>query len=363
VIVIPKSGGAAARPPRWLRSLPCLFLLALTIPGARPAAARDLVLSVAPQAPIWGEEVVLSVRGAGCGATLSAPRITVGLLNDRSIDVDLLDDCRAASPSAFQLVSALGDLIPGLYEIRVHDVREEGISRLTFTVRRSLSLDVVPQGIATDHQPVKLLVGSYARCRGYLPKVEGSVITITYFDSCLFPSFVPGVVYTEIDLGVLPAGTYEVRVGEFFPNGFTPPQEPLRAQKLTLRVWDHLRCVPTPTRLCLGNGRFAVSATWRVGADSGVGHPQPLEGNEQTGMLWFFGPDTVELTVKLLDACALNQRWWVYISSSSTVEYDVAVLDTATGVTRHYPNAYGHTPSLVADSSSFHCATSAGVSR
>ena len=84
---------------------------------------------------------------------------------------------------------------------------------------------------------------------------------------------------------------------------------------------------------------------------AGVLHAVPLADSEETGLLWFFTPDKAELTVKLLDGCDVNGRWWAFLSSSSTVEYEVTVADTVTGRSRVYRNELGDAPALLADTS------------
>jgi hypothetical protein len=120
-----------------------------------------------------------------------------------------------------------------------------------------------------------------------------------------------------------------------------------------VEVWDAGRCVPTATSLCLAAGRFRVDASFRdFKGHTGVGKTlaTPLD---DTGLFWFFTDDNVELTVKVLDACTVNGRFWVFVASGSTVEYEVEVTDTATGQVRVYANDLGELPELTADTSAF----------
>ncbi len=96
-------------------------------------------------------------------------------------------------------------------------------------------------------------------------------------------------------------------------------------------------CGPTATRLCLGDGRFAVEATWRDFQDrTGSGQAVPLTGD--TGYFWFFGPDNVEVMLKVLDATAVNGHTWVFYGALSNVEYTLTVTDTVTGAAKTYAN-------------------------
>ncbi len=99
-------------------------------------------------------------------------------------------------------------------------------------------------------------------------------------------------------------------------------------------------CSPSPMRLCLGGGRFAVEATWTdFAGGSGVGNATELTGD--TGTFWFFDPRNVELVVKVLDGRGVNGRYWVFFGGLSNVAYSIVVTDTETGSQRVYGNPLG----------------------
>lgn len=96
-------------------------------------------------------------------------------------------------------------------------------------------------------------------------------------------------------------------------------------------------CVPSSTVLCLddapGDGRFQVTATYhtsQAGGLSGDGHAVQLTpvGLTHGGLFWFFSPDNPEVLVKVLNGCAVNDHFWVYISAGTNVGFDVTVFDT-----------------------------------
>ena len=104
-------------------------------------------------------------------------------------------------------------------------------------------------------------------------------------------------------------------------------------------------CVPAAGRLCLNGGRFAVEARWKdfagqTGSGTGVG----LTGD--TGYFWFFGPENVEVMVKVLDDQALNGKFWVFFGALSNVEYTLTVTDTLTGKVKSYTNPGGRFASV-----------------
>ncbi len=99
-------------------------------------------------------------------------------------------------------------------------------------------------------------------------------------------------------------------------------------------------CQPDETTLCLGeNDRFRVTAHWMARGESGDAHSIPLATD--TGSFWFFNPANVELTLKVLDACTVNDRFWVFASGLTDVRVDITVEDTVTGTTWTHRNNAG----------------------
>jgi hypothetical protein len=95
--------------------------------------------------------------------------------------------------------------------------------------------------------------------------------------------------------------------------------------------------------LCLLGDRFQLEVDWRTAqGDSGVGHVVP--GSDQTGYFWFFDESNIELVVKMIDARALDGRFWVFFGSLSNVEYTLTVTDTQASVIEQktYLNTQGN---------------------
>jgi hypothetical protein len=110
-------------------------------------------------------------------------------------------------------------------------------------------------------------------------------------------------------------------------------------------------CVPGPERLCLAGGRFAVEARWRdFLGNTGSGKAVSLSGD--TGYFWFFGPENVEVVLKVLDGRLVNGKFWVFYGALSNVEYTLTVVDTETGAGKTYANPSGRLAS-VADTAAF----------
>ena len=112
-------------------------------------------------------------------------------------------------------------------------------------------------------------------------------------------------------------------------------------------------CTPTETALCLG-GRFEVRASWRDSAGNGAeATAAPLTSD--TGTFWFFDAANLELVVKVLQACALNDRFWVFAGGLTDVEVRLTVTDTVTGAVQEYLNPLGRPYETVRDTSTFAC--------
>jgi len=106
----------------------------------------------------------------------------------------------------------------------------------------------------------------------------------------------------------------------------------------------------TATSLCL-DGRFAVSAHFRVGAPGTAEGVAQTAGcsNPDSGLFWFFSADNWELMVKTIDACGLNNRFWVFSAATTNVFYRLEVFDVRAGVNKVYFNYPGPPAPAVTD--------------
>lgn len=123
------------------------------------------------------------------------------------------------------------------------------------------------------------------------------------------------------------------------------------------------KCSPTDSILCIdtaGAGRFRVAATFATtqsGGRSGVGGAISLAslGVSQGGLFWFFAPDNPEVLVKVIDGCALNNKFWVFLTAGTNVGFSVSVTDTVTGRAKTYTNPDLHAATPVQDTSALAC--------
>jgi hypothetical protein len=99
-------------------------------------------------------------------------------------------------------------------------------------------------------------------------------------------------------------------------------------------------CTPDGETLCLNGGRFRVRATWET-RDGQAGTARGVSLTADSGYFWFFTADNVELVVKVLDACAGFQRYWVFSTGLTDVGVRLTVEDTRTGEVREYRSRNG----------------------
>jgi hypothetical protein len=69
----------------------------------------------------------------------------------------------------------------------------------------------------------------------------------------------------------------------------------------------------------------------------------------------FFDPTNIEMILKVLDACALNHKWWVFAGGLTDVGVGIKVTDTTNGAFNTYSSAKGHLFQPFADTSAFNC--------
>lgn len=117
---------------------------------------------------------------------------------------------------------------------------------------------------------------------------------------------------------------------------------------------DTTPCVPDATTACLNGGRFRVRVNWRD-FDSVTGSAEVVDDTpaSDSGLFWFFDPDNWEMLVKVLDACGVNDRFWVFSAATTTIEYTLTVTDTMTGAVRTYTNPLGTAAPALGDTEAF----------
>ena len=97
-------------------------------------------------------------------------------------------------------------------------------------------------------------------------------------------------------------------------------------------------CVPSLSTLCLTGGRFKVQVDWATSqGTSGQGNVVSFQAAD-SGLFWFFDSNNWEAVVKVLNACPVNDRFWVFAGGLTNVETVITVTDTQAGRVRTYGN-------------------------
>jgi hypothetical protein len=111
-------------------------------------------------------------------------------------------------------------------------------------------------------------------------------------------------------------------------------------------------CLPDATTLCLLDDRFRLTVNWRrASGQTGQGQAVPI--TDRAGLFYFFNPENLEMLIKMLDACGLNDRFWLFYAATTDVEFTVTVTDTATGQTKTYFNPLGMAAPPIQDTGAF----------
>jgi acetyl esterase/lipase len=129
-----------------------------------------------------------------------------------------------------------------------------------------------------------------------------------------------------------------------------PPDDSLRAGFNFLLNQPLPTCVPTPAAICVRD-RFRVEATWQTATDQGQAGAVQL--THESGYLWFFDAANVEVDVKILNGCGLNQRYWVFAAGTTDVGVTLTVTDTLRGTANTYTHARGTPFEPVLDTGAF----------
>ncbi len=134
---------------------------------------------------------------------------------------------------------------------------------------------------------------------------------------------------------------------------FLAPTPPAPASPLAT-VGSAQGCTASAESLCLSKGRIRVTAHWQTG-DGSNGPAQAVPVTQDTGYFTFFDPNNTEMIVKVLDACALNGKFWVFAGGLTDVRVDLVVTDTLTNETRTYTNPQGVAFKPIQDISALSC--------
>lgn len=115
-----------------------------------------------------------------------------------------------------------------------------------------------------------------------------------------------------------------------------------------------LPCLASSTALCVNNGRFQVEVQWRTpDNNNGQGQAVPIPSAPDSGLFYFFSPSNLEMLLKVLNGCGLNNRYWVFFAATTNVEFGVTVTDTQSGRVKSYFNPQGRPAPPIQDTDAF----------
>ena len=177
----------------------------------------------------------------------------------------------------------------------------------------------------------------------------------------------PGQVYFDGGMGASPtdpqpptppAEAYET-------TDTTPPLSNYQKARVGLTlIQDDLSggCIPGVNTLCIddvpGDRRFEVTMSFNHGpALHGPAFAVATAslGVSNGGLFWFFSQRNPEMLVKVLNACTVNNRFWVYFTAGTNVGFTVNIRDTVTGQIKTYLNPDNNIAVPVQDTDAFAC--------
>ncbi|HXT49928.1 MAG TPA: hypothetical protein VN811_02745 [Thermoanaerobaculia bacterium] len=202
--------------------------------------------------------------------------------------------------------------------------------------------------VGSDPVKVRFITTGFCSPPSFTVERGGNVIKVRFDADVVHCETNPIEHRVDVPLGTLSPGTYDLQL--YAVDNFSTP-DPL-VDVATFSVGA------TPSAcsgsLCLLGGRFIVTAEWTA-ADGSHGSGFPLPITYQTGALWFFDDDNLELTVKLIDACSYNDRFWVFASGLTDVGVVLRVRDRLTGAERTYTHPQGSPFAPITDTQAFAC--------
>jgi hypothetical protein len=153
--------------------------------------------------------------------------------------------------------------------------------------------------------------------------------------------------------------------GAYETEGKTPPLDSERRPSVGIEIDQDILagpCIPSDSLLCIDNAsgdrRFKVNINFsHAGGSSGAGGAIPLLslGITHGGAFWFFSPDNPEVLVKVLNACGVNDKFWIFATAGTNVAFTLHIEDTTTLGTKTYTNPDNTAAVPVQDTSAFSC--------
>ena len=94
------------------------------------------------------------------------------------------------------------------------------------------------------------------------------------------------------------------------------------------------------SNLCLEGNRFKATIDWQK-TDGTHGSGTAVSLTDDSGYFWFFDPTNIEAVMKVLNGCAINNAYWVFLAGLTNVEVATTVTDTQMGAVYSNTNPQG----------------------
>ena len=112
-------------------------------------------------------------------------------------------------------------------------------------------------------------------------------------------------------------------------------------------------CPAEADTLCLRDGRYQITVNWEIASgETGVGSVVDIDRFD-SGLFFFFSEDNIEMLIKVLDGCAINDHFWVFFAATTDVAFELTVLDRESGTSKIYTNPLGSPANAITDTSAF----------
>lgn len=115
-----------------------------------------------------------------------------------------------------------------------------------------------------------------------------------------------------------------------------------------------IACNPAAFQTCMLGSRFLAQVMWQT-PQAQAGQGRPIRYSDDTSEFWFFAVDNLEMIVKVLNGCGVNQRFWVFAGGLTNVSVTLTLTDTHTGRSKVYRNPQSTAFRPIQDTAAFGC--------
>jgi len=187
------------------------------------------------------------------------------------------------------------------------------------------------------------------------PVTPGDTLTITHTWSG------PGLLFFDAGTGAF--GSAGICGGAYETIGTSPPLDVQVRGTMGIEIDQQdltSACVKSDTVFCIDNNagdfRFQLSVDFAHAGVPGTGQASLATlGIAHGGSFWFFSQDNPEILVKVINACSVNHKFWVFVTAGTNVGFNLHVLDTVTSAVKLYSNPDNTAAVPVQDTSAFPC--------